>query len=62
MAGVLYGGGALLISFAPPFPVVVVGLCLMGFGGGFYEACLTTVVSHVSAFSPRHLQPWLQMK
>ncbi|CAE7060503.1 unnamed protein product [Rhizoctonia solani] len=46
MAGALYGGGALLISFAPPFPVVVVGLCLMGFGGGFYEACLTTVVSH----------------
>ncbi|KEP52042.1 MFS transporter [Rhizoctonia solani 123E] len=46
MAGVLYAGGALLISFAPPFPAVVVGLCLMGFGGGFYEACLTGVVSH----------------
>ncbi|KDN38429.1 hypothetical protein RSAG8_09523, partial [Rhizoctonia solani AG-8 WAC10335] len=46
MDGALYAGGALLISFAPPFPVVVVGLCLMGFGGGFYEACLTSVVSH----------------
>ncbi|KAH7341363.1 major facilitator superfamily domain-containing protein [Rhizoctonia solani] len=46
MAGVLYGGGSLLISFAPPFPVVMVGLCLMGFGGGFYEACLTSVISH----------------
>ncbi|KAG8732409.1 hypothetical protein FRC11_013867 [Ceratobasidium sp. 423] len=46
MAGALNGGGALLISFAPPFPLVVVGLCLMGFGGGFYEACLTSVVSH----------------
>ncbi|KAG8732410.1 hypothetical protein FRC11_013868 [Ceratobasidium sp. 423] len=46
MAGALYGGGALLISFAPPFPVLIVGLCLMGFGGGFYEACLTSVVSH----------------
>ncbi|KAG8690190.1 hypothetical protein FRC11_013253, partial [Ceratobasidium sp. 423] len=46
MAGILYGGGSLLISFAPPFPVVVAGLCLMGFGGGFYEACLTSVVSH----------------
>ncbi|CAE6406651.1 unnamed protein product [Rhizoctonia solani] len=46
MAGALYGGGALLISFAPPFPVVIIGLTLMGFGGGFYEACLTSVVSH----------------
>ncbi|QRW18317.1 major facilitator superfamily transporter [Rhizoctonia solani] len=46
MAGILYGGGSLLISFAPPFPVVMVGLCLMGFGGGFYEACLTSVISH----------------
>ncbi|CAE7226206.1 unnamed protein product [Rhizoctonia solani] len=46
MAGVLYGGGSLLISFAPPFPAVMVGLCLMGFGGGFYEACLTSIISH----------------
>ncbi|GAB1525154.1 major facilitator superfamily transporter [Rhizoctonia solani] len=46
MAGALHGGGALLISFAPPFPVVIIGLTLMGFGGGFYEACLTSVVSH----------------
>ncbi|KEP51119.1 MFS transporter [Rhizoctonia solani 123E] len=46
MAGILYGGGSLLISFAPPFPLVMVGLCLMGFGGGFYEACLTSVISH----------------
>ncbi|CAE6479580.1 unnamed protein product [Rhizoctonia solani] len=45
-AGVFYAGGALLISFAPPFPLVVVGLCLMGLGGGFYEACLTSVASH----------------
>ncbi|KAF8676878.1 Major Facilitator Superfamily [Rhizoctonia solani] len=46
MASALHGSGALLISFAPPFPVVVIGLTLMGFGGGFYEACLTSVVSH----------------
>ncbi|CAE6510912.1 unnamed protein product [Rhizoctonia solani] len=46
MAGILNGGGALLISFAPPFPLVAVGLCLMGFGAGFYEACLTSVISH----------------
>ncbi|KAL5634478.1 hypothetical protein ACGC1H_002512 [Rhizoctonia solani] len=46
MAAILNGGGALLISFAPPFPLVVVGLCLMGFGAGFYEACLTSVISH----------------
>ncbi|CAE6363149.1 unnamed protein product [Rhizoctonia solani] len=50
MAGTLYGGGSLLISFAPPFPAVMVGLCLMGFGGGFYEACLTSVISHVRSF------------
>ncbi|CUA69046.1 hypothetical protein RSOLAG22IIIB_08296 [Rhizoctonia solani] len=46
IAGLLYAGGSLLISFAPPFPLVIVGLGLMGFGGGFYEACLTSVVSH----------------
>ncbi|KAH7341290.1 major facilitator superfamily domain-containing protein [Rhizoctonia solani] len=46
MAGVFYAGGALLISFAPPFPLVIVGLCIMGLGGGFYEACLTSVASH----------------
>ncbi|CEL55807.1 Bypass of stop codon protein 6 OS=Saccharomyces cerevisiae (strain ATCC 204508 / S288c) GN=BSC6 PE=1 SV=1 [Rhizoctonia solani AG-1 IB] len=46
IAGLLYAGGSLLISFAPPFPLVIAGLGLMGFGGGFYEACLTSVVSH----------------
>ncbi|KAL5634553.1 hypothetical protein ACGC1H_002561 [Rhizoctonia solani] len=46
IAGLLYAGGSLLISFAPPFPFVIAGLGLMGFGGGFYEACLTSVVSH----------------
>ncbi|ELU37324.1 MFS_1 domain-containing protein [Rhizoctonia solani AG-1 IA] len=50
MASALHGSGALLISFAPPFPVVVIGLTLMGFGGGFYEACLTSVVSHDNRF------------
>ncbi|CAE7090806.1 unnamed protein product [Rhizoctonia solani] len=46
IAGLLYAGGSLLISFAPPFPLVITGLGLMGFGGGFYEASLTSVVSH----------------
>ncbi|KAF8751499.1 Major Facilitator Superfamily [Rhizoctonia solani] len=46
LAGALYAGGSLLISFAPPFPAVMVGLCFMGFGAGFYEAALTSVVSH----------------
>ncbi|KAG9084111.1 hypothetical protein FS749_005499 [Ceratobasidium sp. UAMH 11750] len=46
LAGCLYASGSLLISFAPPFPAVVAGLVLMGLGGGFYEACLTSVVSH----------------
>ncbi|QRV90130.1 major facilitator superfamily transporter [Ceratobasidium sp. AG-Ba] len=46
LAGSLYAGGSLLISFTPPFPLVTVGLVLMGLGGGFYEACLTSVVSH----------------
>ncbi|KAG9119805.1 hypothetical protein FRC07_004979 [Ceratobasidium sp. 392] len=46
LAGLLYASGSLLITFAPPFPAVVAGLVLMGLGGGFYEACLTSVVSH----------------
>ncbi|KAJ1307963.1 hypothetical protein OPQ81_002040 [Rhizoctonia solani] len=46
IAGLLYAAGSLLISLAPPFPLVIAGLGLMGFGGGFYEACLTSVVSH----------------
>lgn len=37
-----------MISFSPPFPGVIAGLVLMGFGGGFYEASLTGVISHVS--------------
>ncbi|KAJ3513496.1 hypothetical protein NLJ89_g2914 [Agrocybe chaxingu] len=45
-AGVLYAGGSLLIAFAPPFSLVMVGLALMGFGGGFYAACLTSVIAH----------------
>ncbi|CAA7261252.1 unnamed protein product [Cyclocybe aegerita] len=45
-AGVLYAGGSLLIAFAPPFPLVMVALTVMGFGNGFYEACLTSVVAH----------------
>ncbi|KAJ3515209.1 hypothetical protein NLJ89_g1911 [Agrocybe chaxingu] len=45
-AGVLYTFGCLLIAFAPPFPLVMVGLTSMGFGNGFYEACLTSVVAH----------------
>ncbi|KAG8692864.1 hypothetical protein FRC09_010896 [Ceratobasidium sp. 395] len=50
LAGCLYASGSLLITFAPPFPAVVAGLVLMGLGGGFYEACLTSVVSYVSFF------------
>ncbi|KAF8599583.1 MFS general substrate transporter [Ceratobasidium sp. AG-I] len=45
-AGCLYASGSLLISFAPPFPAVMAGLVLMGLGGGFYEASLTSVISH----------------
>ncbi|KAJ3509778.1 hypothetical protein NLJ89_g5037 [Agrocybe chaxingu] len=45
-AGLLYAGGSLLIAFAPPFPLVMIGLIIMGFGGGFYEACLTSIVAH----------------
>lgn len=48
-AGFLYASGSLIISFAPPFPVVMAGLVLMGLGGGFYEASLTSVISHVSS-------------
>ncbi|CCO28592.1 Riboflavin transporter MCH5 [Rhizoctonia solani AG-1 IB] len=46
MAGFWYATGAMLIAFAPPFPVVMIGLMLMGIGGGFYDTCLTGVISH----------------
>ncbi|CAE6424734.1 unnamed protein product [Rhizoctonia solani] len=46
MAGFWYAIGSLLIAFAPPFPAVMAGLVLMGLGGGFYDTCLTSVVSH----------------
>ncbi|CAA7261270.1 unnamed protein product [Cyclocybe aegerita] len=46
IAGVCYGGGSLLIAFAPPFPLVIVGLTLAGLGGGFCDASLTSVVAH----------------
>ncbi|CUA69041.1 hypothetical protein RSOLAG22IIIB_08291 [Rhizoctonia solani] len=46
MAGFWYASGSLLIAFAPPFPAVIAGLVLMGLGGGFYDTCLTSVVSH----------------
>ncbi|CAE6453919.1 unnamed protein product [Rhizoctonia solani] len=46
MAGFWYASGSLLIAFAPPFPTVIAGLVLMGLGGGFYDTCLTSVVSH----------------
>jgi hypothetical protein len=49
MAGFWYATGAMLIAFAPPFPVVMIGLMLMGIGGGFYDTCLTGVISHVGA-------------
>ncbi|CAE6363116.1 unnamed protein product [Rhizoctonia solani] len=45
MAGFWYAIGSLLLAFAPPFPVVIIGLVLMGLGGGFYDTCLTGVVS-----------------
>ncbi|KAJ3510942.1 hypothetical protein NLJ89_g4387 [Agrocybe chaxingu] len=45
-AGLLHAGGSLLIAFAPPFPLVMVGLTIMGLGNGFYEACLTSVIAH----------------
>ncbi|QRV90112.1 major facilitator superfamily transporter [Ceratobasidium sp. AG-Ba] len=47
IGGCCYGGGSLLISFAPPFPAVAGGLVLMGLGGGAYEACMSSVISHL---------------
>ncbi|GAA5946674.1 hypothetical protein JCM10213_004650, partial [Rhodosporidiobolus nylandii] len=38
--------GCIILSVAPPFPVFVCALAFMGFGGGMYDACITTVVSH----------------
>ncbi|GAA5837894.1 hypothetical protein JCM11251_004691 [Rhodosporidiobolus azoricus] len=38
--------GCTLLAIAPPFPVFVISLSFLGFGGGMYDACITTIVSH----------------
>lgn len=42
----LSSAGCLIISFAPPYPVFVIGLSLLGGGSGTFDSNLTTVVSH----------------
>ncbi|GAA5981623.1 hypothetical protein JCM11641_003920 [Rhodosporidiobolus odoratus] len=38
--------GCIILACAPPFGVFIVSLAFMGFGGGLYDACITTVISH----------------
>jgi len=46
VAAVNMGTGCLILSRAPPYGLFIFCLALLGFGGGIYDACLTTVVSH----------------
>lgn len=46
LAAANLAGGCLALSFAPPFPVFILALVLLGFGCGQYDASLTTVISH----------------
>ncbi|GAA5893322.1 hypothetical protein JCM6882_008004 [Rhodosporidiobolus microsporus] len=38
--------GCTLLTIAPPFPVFVISLSFLGFGGGMYDAAITTITSH----------------
>ncbi|KAL8277056.1 hypothetical protein RQP46_010590 [Phenoliferia psychrophenolica] len=46
VAGAFMAAGCLVLALTPPFGVFVFSLALLGFGGGLYDAALTTVISH----------------
>jgi MFS family permease len=46
LAALSLSSGCLLLSFAPPFGAFIAAVALMGFGGGLYDAAITTVISH----------------
>lgn len=41
VAAAFMAGGCLTMALVPPFPVFVLALALLGFGGGVYDASLT---------------------
>lgn len=47
VAGGFMTSGCLILAVAPPYPIFVSSLALLGFGSGLYDAALTTVVSYV---------------
>lgn len=46
LAALSLSSGCLLLSFAPPFGAFIAAVAMMGFGGGLYDAAITTVISH----------------
>ncbi|KAM0753735.1 MFS general substrate transporter [Meredithblackwellia eburnea MCA 4105] len=46
VAALFMGGGCIMLSFGPPFAVFILAIAALGFGGGLYDAMLTTVISH----------------
>lgn len=46
VAAFFMAAGCLVLAVVPPFSVFVFALALLGFGGGLYDAALTTVISH----------------
>lgn len=48
-SAIIYSGGALITSFAPPFGVIVVSLFLQGVGSGFLDAAATSVLALIAS-------------
>ncbi|SCV71363.1 BQ2448_2951 [Microbotryum intermedium] len=45
-AAIVWSVGCVILIVRPPFGVFVLSLALLGFGGGLYDALLTTIISH----------------
>ncbi|SGY35938.1 BQ5605_C002g01819 [Microbotryum silenes-dioicae] len=45
-AAVVWSIGCAILIVWPPFGVFVLSLAMLGFGGGLYDALLTTIISH----------------
>ncbi|SCZ89509.1 BZ3500_MvSof-1268-A1-R1_Chr1-1g01226 [Microbotryum saponariae] len=45
-AAVAWSIGCAILIVRPPFGVFVLSLAMLGFGGGMYDALLTTIISH----------------
>ncbi|TIA88667.1 hypothetical protein E3P99_02461 [Wallemia hederae] len=48
-SAIIYTAGALMMAFAPPFPVVVVSLFQQGIGSGFLDGAATSVLALIAS-------------